>query len=134
MVLDGPAVRRWADAALAGLVAARAEIDGLNVYPIPDADTGTNLVRTFQAGVEALLADGTDGLAAVSETLATAVLRGACGNSGTIVSQLLRGLADAARDTEVLDGPAFAAALTRSAALARAALARPVEGTILTVA
>jgi DAK2 domain fusion protein YloV len=134
MVLDGPAVRRWADAGLAGLVAARAEIDGLNVYPIPDADTGTNLVRTFQAGVEALLAEDAETLGAVSETLATAVLRGACGNSGTIVSQLLRGLADAARGVEVLDGPAFAAALTRSAVLARSALARPVEGTILSVA
>ncbi len=127
-------MRRWADAGLAGLVAARAEIDGLNVYPIPDADTGSNLVRTLQAGVEALLADGSEALSAVSETLATAVLRGACGNSGTIVSQLLRGLADAARGIDVLDGPAFAAALTRSAALARAALARPVEGTILSVA
>jgi DAK2 domain fusion protein YloV len=134
MVLDGPAVRRWADAGLAGLVAARAEIDGLNVYPIPDADTGTNLVRTFQAGVEALLAESTDALGAVSETLATAVLRGACGNSGTIVSQLLRGLADAARGADVLDGPAFAAALARAATLARSALARPVEGTILSVA
>jgi DAK2 domain fusion protein YloV len=133
-VLDGPAVRRWAAAGLAALILAQAEIDLLNVYPIPDSDTGTNLVRTMQAGVEALTAEDADALAAVSETLATALLRGACGNSGTILSQLLRGIADAARDVPALDGPAVAAALSRAAALARAALARPVEGTILSVA
>jgi DAK2 domain fusion protein YloV len=135
--LDGPALRRWAAAGLAALVGARAEIDRLNVYPVPDADTGTNLVRTMQAGVEALAGETSVALAAVSDTLATALLRGACGNSGTILSQLLRGLADAARGLdglEGLDGPALADALTRSAALARDALARPVEGTILSVA
>ncbi|HVD63087.1 MAG TPA: DAK2 domain-containing protein, partial [Lapillicoccus sp.] len=81
-VLDGPAVRRWAGVGLAALVAAREEIDRLNVYPVPDADTGTNLVRTMQAGVEALAAagagPGADSLASVCETLATALLRGAC--------------------------------------------------------
>jgi uncharacterized protein len=137
-LLDGPALRRWADVGLAALVAARTEIDRLNVYPVPDADTGTNLVRTMRAGVEALGAQPTgpdsDSLASVTETLATALLRGACGNSGTILSQLLRGIADAARQVSALDGPALAAALTSSAALARAALARPVEGTILSVA
>jgi fatty acid kinase len=137
-VLDGPAVRRWADVGLAALVAAQEEIDRLNVYPVADADTGTNLVRTMRAGVEALAAarpePGADSLAAVCETLASALLRGACGNSGTLLSQLLRGLADAARGVDRLDGPALAAALTSSAALARAALARPVEGTILSVA
>lgn len=137
-MLDGPAVRRWAGVGLAALVAAQTEIDDLNVYPVPDSDTGTNLVRTMRAGVDALAAGpvgpGSDSLTWVCETLATAVLRGACGNSGTILSQLLRGLADAARSVDVLDGPALAAALTSSAALARAALARPVEGTILSVA
>lgn len=137
-VLDGPTVRRWADAGLAALMAARAEIDLLNVYPVPDADTGTNLVRTMQAGVDALSAAAggadSDSLAQVCDTLATALLRGACGNSGTILSQLLRGLADAAREADVLDGPALAAALSSAAGLARAALARPVEGTILSVA
>lgn len=137
-VLDGPTVRRWADAGLAALVAARAEIDLLNVYPVPDADTGTNLVRTMQAGVDALSAAAggadSDSLAEVCDTLATALLRGACGNSGTILSQLLRGLADAAREADALDGPALAAALSSAAGLARAALARPVEGTILSVA
>ncbi|MFL6098329.1 MAG: DAK2 domain-containing protein [Actinomycetales bacterium] len=136
-VLDGPTVRRWADAGLAALVAARTEIDLLNVYPVPDADTGTNLVRTMQAGVDALNAAGgagSDSLAQVCDTLATALLRGACGNSGTILSQLLRGVADAARQTDALDGRALAAALSSAAGLARAALARPVEGTILSVA
>ena len=80
-VLDGPAVRRWAAVGLAALVAAQEEIDRLNVYPVPDADTGTNLVRTMQAGVEALAAaevgSDADSLASVCETLATALLRGA---------------------------------------------------------
>ncbi len=127
-------MRRWAAAALAGLTAARAELDALNVYPVADSDTGTNLVRTLQAGVDALAAEPAPDLETVGRTLADAVLRGACGNSGTIVSQLLRSVADAARGSAVLDAPAVAAALARGAVLARAALARPADGTILSVA
>jgi uncharacterized protein len=133
-VLDGAVLRRWADSALAGLLDAQGEINRLNVYPVPDSDTGTNLVRTVQAGVEALQLEPAPGLAELSEVLAMAALRGAAGNSGTILSQILRGVADAAHDVPSLDGPALAAALTRSAALARGALSRPVEGTILSVA
>jgi uncharacterized protein len=133
-VLDGAVLRRWADVALAGLLDAQGEIDRLNVYPVPDSDTGTNLVRTVQAGVDALQLEPGPGLAELSEVFAMAALRGAAGNSGTILSQILRGLADAALDVPSLDGPALAAALTRSAALARGALPRPVEGTILSVA
>jgi DAK2 domain fusion protein YloV len=132
--LDGPAVRRWVTAGLAGLTAAQEEIDGLNVYPIPDSDTGTNLARTLRAGADALGRDPSPELGSVCQILADAVLRGACGNSGTILSQLLRGLADATSDAAELDPAALAAALTHAAGLARAALARPVEGTILSVA
>jgi len=133
-VLDGPAVRRWADAGLAGLVAAQGEIDRLNVYPVPDSDTGTNLVRTMRSAVDALTREPGQELEVVCECLAGAALRGACGNSGTILAQLLRGLADAAQGLDALDPAALAAALFSAAGLARAALAQPVEGTILSVA
>jgi uncharacterized protein len=131
-VLDADAVRRWCDAALLRLRAARQEIDDLNVYPVPDGDTGTNLVLTMESVLQALHA-APDDLAATVRAMARGALMGARGNSGVLLSQLLRGLA------EVLerDGGSprdVQRALTRGAELAYAAIAAPVEGTLLTVA
>jgi DAK2 domain fusion protein YloV len=129
--LDAAALRRWSAAALQDLAAARDEIDGLNVYPVPDGDTGTNLLLTMQAADEAVRAAPADRRATV-RALAEGALLGARGNSGVILSQLLRGLAEGLGD----DGSpaAVRTALTRAADLAYAAVARPVEGTVLTVA
>ncbi len=131
-VLDAAAVRQWCEAGRAALEAARTEIDDLNVFPVPDGDTGTNLLLTVEAAVEAVHA-APDDLSSVAGAMARGALLGARGNSGVILSQLLRGLA------EVLDqGPAGPAALgrglVRAADLAYAAVAQPVEGTLLTVA
>ena len=130
-VLDAAALRRWSAGAVADLAAARDEIDGLNVYPVPDGDTGTNLLLTMQAADEAVRAAPFDRRATV-QALAEGALLGARGNSGVILSQLLRGMAEVLAD----DGSpaAVRTALGRAAELAYAAVARPVEGTVLTVA
>jgi DAK2 domain fusion protein YloV len=134
-VMDGEAVRRWCRLAAVALAQARAAIDALNVFPVPDADTGTNLHITLMAAadaVDALPADATS--AEVWQAAARGALLGACGNSGIIVSQLLRGLADVCAPEARCDGVVVARALAHAAASARAAVSRPAEGTVLTVA
>ena len=130
-VLDAVAVRRWCSTGRQDLAAARDEIDDLNVYPVPDGDTGTNLLLTMEAVDDAVRAAGDD-TAATVRAMAHGALMGARGNSGVILSQLLRGLAEV---LEVDGSPAgVRRALARAAELAYAAVARPVEGTLLTVA
>ena len=134
-VLDAAAVRRWARTACAALDAAAAEIDALNVYPVPDGDTGTNLALTLQAAVEHLgRGDQQAGLRPTLDRLARGALVGARGNSGVIVSQILRGIADRLGRDGPATGRSLAAALAHAADLAYTAVAMPVEGTILTVA
>jgi DAK2 domain fusion protein YloV len=133
--LDGVAARQWCFAALAALTAAREEIDDLNVYPVPDGDTGTNLMHTMRAAADALDAEpNMRGLGPVLRCMARGALLGARGNSGVIVSQVLRGAADALVATPSAGGREVAAALSRAAESAYAAVAEPVEGTILSVA
>ncbi|GAA4700286.1 hypothetical protein APR04_000049 [Promicromonospora umidemergens] len=127
---DPGLVRAWTRGATAALRRERAAIDRVNVFPVADADTGTNLYLTFREGDRAVAgapsgATGTQLLA----TLARAALLGARGNSGVILSEWLRGLAVAARR-----GAGTAELFTRAATSARSAVARPAEGTILTAA
>ena len=134
-VLDGEVARHWFRLAADALALARSAIDGLNVFPVPDADTGTNLHRTMTCAADAVA--GLPPRAAQAEiwrAAATAAMRGACGNSGIIVSELLRGLADVCGPASPCDGRVLARALGNAAALARAAVQRPAEGTVLTVA
>ncbi|MCU1693148.1 MAG: Dak phosphatase [Frankiales bacterium] len=131
-VLDAAAVRRWCSAGLAALRAARDEVDALNVYPVPDGDTGTNLLLTMQA-VEDAVAVAAPDMASTARAVARGGLMGARGNSGVILSQLLRGFCEAVPEAGA--GPEqLRACLTRAADLAYAAVATPVEGTVLTVA
>lgn len=133
--LDAQAVRRWCAGALAGLTACRDEINDLNVYPVPDGDTGTNLVQTMEAVVEAVAALPAG--AALSETMqaiAHSSLMGARGNSGVILSQLLRGVAEVLGPLGSAGPEDVRSALRRAADLAYGAVAQPVEGTVLTVA
>lgn len=132
-VLDPSAIRRWSRLAAESLGRAREEIDALNVFPVPDGDTGTNLHLTMLSAAEAL--DGLPGdadAATTWQTLAQGALLGARGNSGVIVSQALRGLAEVLRVTEGR-GADLGRGLVRAAELARDAVARPVEGTVLSV-
>ncbi|MCO6011283.1 DAK2 domain-containing protein [Actinoallomurus purpureus] len=128
-VLDAAAVRRWCRLAADALGRTRAGIDALNVFPVPDGDTGTNLHLTLLAAAERL--DGLPGDADVTtawRTLAQGALMGARGNSGVILSQMLRGMADVLGAGGGLD-----AALRHAADLAYGAVAHPVEGTMLSV-
>ena len=104
-VLDASAIRRWADASVDLLDAHRDELDRTNVFPVADGDTGTNLVLTLRAAAEELArrrppAGRPDTAAEVAAALARGALRGARGNSGVIVSQLPRGLAEVLADAE----------------------------------
>ncbi|MBE3007756.1 DAK2 domain-containing protein [Microbispora sp. NEAU-D428] len=132
-VLDPPAVRRWSRHCAAALGRARAEIDALNVFPVPDGDTGTNLHLTILSAAEAVDALPGDADAdATWEALTRGALLGARGNSGVIVSQAVRGMGEVlgrapGGGADLRDG------LTRAAAMARAAVVRPVEGTVLSV-
>lgn len=142
--LDAEAVRTWSALALAALGRAREDIDAINVYPVADADTGTNLYLTAESADRELgdafdcVTDGTAGtsLPQAVRAFAHGALIGARGNSGTILAQLLRGVADVLADEPAGRGPArlLAQALTRAAEEAYQAVAHPVEGTMLTVA
>ncbi|MGW1772464.1 DAK2 domain-containing protein [Streptomyces sp. NPDC002104] len=142
--LNAEAVRTWSSLALAALGRAREDIDAINVYPVADADTGTNLYLTAESAdreLADLLATVTDGTAPASlpeavRAFAHGALIGARGNSGTILAQLLRGVADVLGDEPAGREPArlLAQALTRAAEEAYRAVAHPVEGTMLTVA
>ncbi|SFB11967.1 hypothetical protein SAMN05216266_10531 [Amycolatopsis marina] len=133
--MDAAAVANWADACVRSLDALCADINGINVYPVADSDTGSNLLHTVTGARDMLRAEGEP--AAVGSALgvlARGAVRAARGNSGVILSQVLRGLAESVRPgAELLDGPALAAALVRADSVATAAVARPVEGTMLTV-
>ncbi|MDQ0764163.1 DAK2 domain-containing protein [Streptomyces canus] len=143
---DALAVRTWCGLALRALGRAREEIDAINVYPVADGDTGTNLYLTAEsaaAAVEAVF-DGHDAhdsgkpaLADAARAMAHGALIGARGNSGTILAQLLRGMAQvlaAEGETAHTDGEGLRLALRHAADSARQAVAHPVEGTVLTVA
>ncbi|MGZ4704616.1 MAG: DAK2 domain-containing protein [Acidimicrobiales bacterium] len=126
------------------LAAHRAGINRLNVYPVPDGDTGTNMALTLQSVAEELDTAGTD-LASVCKAISHGSLMGARGNSGVILSQILRGMVDVMRSagdgsgdgpgdgSGAIDGPVVARALVAASEAAYSAVMRPVEGTILTV-
>jgi DAK2 domain fusion protein YloV len=110
------------------------DINALNVYPVPDGDCGTNMLLTMRASLaEAGKLDKSAGADAVAEALARGALMGARGNSGVILSQIWRGLAEGTRDRATLDAGSLATALGEAATVAYQALSKPVEGTILTV-
>ncbi|MFK4147103.1 DAK2 domain-containing protein [Streptomyces sp. NPDC004065] len=168
---DALAVRTWCGLALRALGRAREEIDAINVYPVADGDTGTNLYLTVESAVAAVeavfaaheldgAADGSDdggatgapresggtadggvlggpSLADAARAMAHGALIGARGNSGTILAQLLRGMAQVFAGDEAgarTDGHGLRLALRRAADSARQAVAHPVEGTVLSVA
>jgi uncharacterized protein len=114
------------------LVLHSGRLNRLNVYPVPDGDTGTNMARTLASVVDELEAAPLD-LSSTCAAISHGSLMGARGNSGVIVSQVLRGFVSAFRDERVLDGDAVADAFTRSSSAAYQAVLRPIEGTILTV-
>lgn len=117
----------------AALAAQRERIDELNVFPVPDGDTGTNMTLTVQAGLEGLRAGPHRDAEAAAHAVTRGAVRGARGNSGVILSQILRAVVDVVTGHDVVDAGLYAAALDRARVLAYDAVAQPVEGTILTV-
>lgn len=109
------------------------EIDALNVFPVPDGDTGTNMNLTFSAGAAEALRSNSDHLGEISKVLSKGLLMGARGNSGVILSQIFRGFSNAVIDKEVINGQDLAQAFDSAKEVAYKAVMRPVEGTILTV-
>jgi len=130
--LDGAALARVVASYRDALRAHQEELNRLNVYPVPDGDTGTNMALTIEA-VCAELGDA-ERMDDVCQALAHGSLMGARGNSGVILSQILRGLADTFRDRDVIGSDDLVTALRHASDAAYQAVVRPVEGTILTVA
>lgn len=143
--LSGRSLLHWAECATDELVARRAEINSLNVFPVPDADTGSNMAHTMHAAVEAVhqliasaggetLHDEPQELSAsdVATALASGAVRGARGNSGVVLSQVLRGIAQAA-NSGVIDASCIRRSLLNALDFVAAAITDPVEGTVITV-
>jgi len=125
--------RELGRAALATLEASRSRIDDLNVYPVPDGDTGTNLALTARAIVEVLEASSAPDRGTLAKELTRAALMGARGNSGVIFSQILRGAAEALGAEGPLDAATLRRAFRAASDAAYRAVRRPVEGTMLSV-
>src|SRR4051794_17995569 len=127
-------VRGLVGAALASLEASRSRIDDLNVYPVPDGDTGTNLTLTVRAVADAVASADPGDRPALAHAVARAALMGARGNSGVILSQIVRGVADVlGESTNGIDPSLTAKALRGASDAAYRAVRRPVEGTMLSV-
>jgi len=129
----GRELKGFLEAGTAWLEAHAANINALNVFPVPDGDTGTNMVLTMHAALEEIKAVPDDSAAAVAHATAHGALMGARGNSGVILSQLFRGLASGLDGKAQFDGADFAAALNEASITAYKGVIKPVEGTILTV-
>lgn len=130
--VDGKAFKKMFSAGTRWLERAVPDINAINVFPVPDGDTGTNMLLTMRSAVEE--ANGADGpVSDISRSMAYGALMGARGNSGVILSQLWRGMADALEGTQTLRGKDLAHALQKASDTVYAGLVHPVEGTILTV-
>jgi len=133
--IDGATLKLLTMAAANAVEREKQNINDLNVFPVPDGDTGTNMSLTLNASGPAIAKLGEDADATtVADALAAAMLRGARGNSGVITSLLCRGLARGVKGKTIIDGADLAEAMVSSADTAYNAVLKPAEGTILTVA
>ncbi|SNR73483.1 hypothetical protein SAMN06265360_116106 [Haloechinothrix alba] len=126
-------VSAWAAACVRSLEGLRADIDSINVYPVADSDTGSNLVHTITGAHEALAHSNPEAAGRALDTLARGAIAAARGNSGVILSQALRGMAEACRSREAVDTETLISGLIHADRLATEAVVRPVDGTMLTV-
>ncbi|MGZ3672707.1 MAG: DAK2 domain-containing protein, partial [Ktedonobacterales bacterium] len=132
-VFDGQDLKRAVMAGHAWLEQHRDAINALNVFPVPDGDTGTNMSLTMRAAVKEIAESNETAASVIAEKLSRGALMGARGNSGVILSQILRGLSHGLAQKTTFTAKDFAAALSEAAKLAYRAVIKPVEGTILTV-
>lgn len=115
------------------LEANRAKIDALNVFPVPDGDTGTNMSMTMQSAVRELKLCNSNRMSLITDAVSRGALRGARGNSGVILSQVFRGICSELKEKEEVDTRLFAKAMKKSTDVAYSAVSKPKEGTMLTV-
>lgn len=135
MLIKGYMLRDAMISASNNIAMNRQKVDELNVFPVPDGDTGTNMAMTIGACAKALsLLKDDVSVSTVADTAASALLRGARGNSGVILSLLFRGFAKGLKGQEDADGLQLAKALTQGVEAAYKAVMKPTEGTMLTVA
>ena len=131
---DGQALKRLVEASLAWLKTNQQTVNALNVFPVPDGDTGTNMMLTMTSAWNEIKDSGEKHAGRMAALIAKGALMGARGNSGVILSQLWRGFARALQDSEVIDGTGLAHAFREARDTAYKGVVKPVEGTILTVA
>ncbi len=133
-MIEGQLLRDAIISASNRLSSVKQAVDALNVFPVPDGDTGTNMSMTIAAGTRELLRLQNPTVSQVADTASSALLRGARGNSGVILSLLFRGFSKGLKGKETADGADLANALTLGVEAAYKAVMKPTEGTILTVA
>jgi len=132
--INGADFRRLVISAAAAIEINKQKLNDLNVFPVPDGDTGTNMSMTINAAASDLRKVEDPTLEQAGKTAASAMLRGARGNSGVILSLLMRGISKKLKETDICDGVLWAAALQEGVDAAYKAVMKPAEGTILTVA
>lgn len=134
MTITGAILRNAVIYAAQMITSHRQEIDALNVFPVPDGDTGTNMSMTItNASREVRVKDDSESVSAVASCVASGLLRGARGNSGVILSLIFRGISKGLKGLDEADGAAIASALEHGSSSAYKAVMKPTEGTILTV-
>lgn len=132
--IDGQLLKKLFFGGAAALERNKKLINDLNVFPVPDGDTGTNMALTVQSAVKEVKKINSDSVEKISKAMSTGSLMGARGNSGVILSQLFRGFANGLREQENIDTVALANAFKMGSDTAYKAVMKPIEGTILTVA
>ena len=132
--IDGRTLRTLTEASLTWLRTNQQVVNALNVFPVPDGDTGTNMTLTMQSAIDALGEGSVSSVGKVGKSIAHGALMGARGNSGVILSQLWRGFARALDDHALLDAALLTQAFAEARDTAYKGVVHPVEGTILTVA
>ncbi|MCL4268365.1 MAG: DAK2 domain-containing protein [Anaerolineales bacterium] len=131
--IDGQSFKRLVEAGLTWLRTNQQIVNALNVFPVPDGDTGTNMTLTLQSAWNEVKDKGTRHLGEMAAAFSKGALMGARGNSGVITSQILRGFSRGVHETDLLDKEAFVRALGEARDTAYKGVVKPVEGTILTV-
>ena len=132
-LIDGATLRSMIISGAANLSNQRKLVDDLNVFPVPDGDTGTNMNMTFSSAADALKKSDASTVTEIADIVANATIRGARGNSGVILSQLFRGVSRSVKGMDTIDAKEFAQAFVKGSQTAYNAVMKPTEGTILTV-
>jgi len=132
-IINGKELREMFSTATNWLEKSASEIDALNVFPVPDGDTGTNMLLTMRSSMEEAYRTPESDVPAIAQAIARGALLGARGNSGVILSQIWRGLAQGLQEAKTINGDELANALEQASDMAYKGISNPVEGTILTV-